>query len=117
MRNGFIDVNIELEISRAIAVGIFQSEDVCYADMPLPESVIREFAFTLPLLLIKNQAFVFIEQHRLLSLCYSRVRARSLLLGVSLRGLFLFFYRLSAGACYFRTDVRSVLPSVIRATP
>ena len=54
MRNGFINVNIEVTISRAIAVGIFQSEDMCYADMSLPESVIREIAFNPPLLLIKN---------------------------------------------------------------
>lgn len=54
MRNGFIDVNIDVAISRAIAVGIFQSEDVCYADMSLPEPVIREFAFNPALLIIKN---------------------------------------------------------------
>lgn len=45
MRNGFIDVNIDVAISRAIVVDIFQSEDACYADLSLLESVIREFAF------------------------------------------------------------------------
>ena len=54
MRNGFIDVNIEVAISRAIAVGIFQSEDVCYVNMSLLESVIREITFNPLLLLIKN---------------------------------------------------------------
>ena len=53
MRNGFIDVNIEVTISRAIAAGIFQSEDACYADISLPELVIREFAFTPPFCLSK----------------------------------------------------------------